>query len=284
MTEMPACQRERPEPDGLPPQALGLIAPLGAPDPRSTQSASHYLSLAPGIGCQIGRGGSAASGFREPVVLLSFACHRTGAVVSVAAHGSLPSRTEVEVTIGLTLEAWGRAFGDRPQEGRWHMSRTLRAIVVAMGQTARRDAASSLYLKGKGLELVCETVSSLTAHQLVPCSTGDVLSEADTTRILRARALIEERHSERLTLHAIALACGINRTKLTKGFNALFGMTVAQCICATRMISARDLLLTTDLPITTISVRCGYWNNASFSRAFARHFGMSPVTLRSNRL
>jgi AraC family transcriptional activator of pyochelin receptor len=220
----------------------------------------------------------------EAVFLLTFACDQTGAIISVSAHASPPSRSNADVTISLTLEACQRWFGEKPLEGRWHMSRTLRAIVLAMAQAARRDATSLLYLRGKGLELVCETLSSLSANQLVPCSAGDVLSEADTTRIFRARTIIEDRHAEPLTLHMIALACGVNRSKLTKGFNALFGITVAEFICMTRMSSARELLLTTDLRITTISARCGYSNNASFSRAFLRHYGVSPMTLRARPL
>jgi AraC family transcriptional activator of pyochelin receptor len=41
------------------------------------------------------------------------------------------------------------------------------------------------------------------------------------------------------------------------------------------------MLLTTDLPVSSVGYESGYMNNASFSRAFGRRFGRSPTDFRS---
>jgi SulP family sulfate permease len=38
------------------------------------------------------------------------------------------------------------------------------------------------------------------------------------------------------------------------------------------------------LPVSTIGYRCGYLNNASFTRAFSRRFGIAPTQLRHGQL
>ena len=40
------------------------------------------------------------------------------------------------------------------------------------------------------------------------------------------------------------------------------------------------MLLTTDLPVSSIGYVSGYLNNASFTRAFGRRFGHTPTDVR----
>jgi AraC family transcriptional activator of pyochelin receptor len=98
--------------------------------------------------------------------------------------------------------------------------------------------------------------------------------------MLEARRLIADRSGEKLTLDVIARSCGLNRSKLSKGFKTLFDCTVAQAIAEQRLESARRRLLTTDLPVSSIGYEAGYSNNASFARAFGRRFGRPPSGLR----
>jgi AraC family transcriptional activator of pyochelin receptor len=42
----------------------------------------------------------------------------------------------------------------------------------------------------------------------------------------------------------------------------------------------RATALTSDLPVSSVGYACGYLNNASFTRAFARRFGVVPSALR----
>jgi len=57
--------------------------------------------------------------------------------------------------------------------------------------------------------------------------------------------------------------------------------SVGEALADKRLAEARRQLLATDLPVSVIGYRTGYSNNASFTRAFGRHFGVSPTDLRS---
>ena len=46
------------------------------------------------------------------------------------------------------------------------------------------------------------------------------------------------------------------------------------------LAEARRMLLATDLPVASVAYRCSYQNNAAFTRAFNRRFGVPPTALR----
>jgi AraC family transcriptional activator of pyochelin receptor len=248
---------------------------------RSFPAPKQRIVLGDGLFCFHGRGQLLDTGRREPAISLTFNHTEGGAFVSVGGPVGDPDVPMAQLVIVATVAACERAFGFAPIAGRWHMSIGLRVITAAITACVRTEAARNLYLRAKSLELACETFEQLRTSSLTPYAGCDVLSEADTRRLMAARAMIEERLREPLTLDGIARACGLNRSKLSRGFRELFGTTVATLISDMRMQRAKDLLLTTDLRIATVGFRSGYRNNASFARAFIRHHGVSPLAARA---
>ncbi|MFP5455342.1 MAG: helix-turn-helix domain-containing protein, partial [Alphaproteobacteria bacterium] len=59
---------------------------------------------------------------------------------------------------------------------------------------------------------------------------------------------------------------------------------VADALAEKRLECARTMLLSTDLAVASVGYRCGYLNNASFTRAFTRRFGVAPSQYRAERL
>jgi len=165
-------------------------------------------------------------------------------------------------------------------EGRYHLTTTLRTIALAIAEGPIGGVARDTYRLGKGIELFCETMQALTEGALVPVAGDGAMSQADSRRLVAARRIIDEQWSEKLTLDSLARACGINRAKLTRGFRELYRCTVAEAIAERRLIEASRKLRTTDLPVSSIGYASGYLNNASFSRAFGRRFGVSPSEYR----
>lgn len=166
----------------------------------------------------------------------------------------------------------------------FHLPAELRAIALALRDCERRGEAGEIYLAAKGIELVYETWARLDAAELTPLAVDSGLSRADSERIMRARQLIDDRASEKLTLDRIAQTCGLNREKLTRGFREMFACSVAEAIAERRLTQASRMLATTDLPVSSIGYESGYMNNASFSRAFGRRFGVSPSDYRAQQL
>jgi AraC family transcriptional activator of pyochelin receptor len=170
-------------------------------------------------------------------------------------------------------------------EGRgYHLPANLRSIAMAIHDCTLPEEARLVYRGAKCIELLCETLRLDADDELVPYVAEAGLSSSDSQRLVAARRVIEERWAEKLTLDTIARACGLNRAKLTRGFRDMFDCSVADAIAEQRLEKARQLLLVTDLPVSSIGYRCGYLNNASFARAFSRHFGAAPTQYRAARL
>jgi AraC family transcriptional activator of pyochelin receptor len=189
---------------------------------------------------------------------------------------------DATVILSVSAEACRRLFGALPDgSGCWHLPADLALLAVAIRDCPLPEPARATLRLAKCIELLCATFANIHGAALVPATGTGALTERDAARLAAARRLVDERWQEKLTLDGIARACGLNRAKLTRGFRQTFGSTVADAITDRRLRGAHSLLLATDLPVSSIGYRCGYSNNASFTRAFSRRFGMAPTRLRA---
>ena len=187
----------------------------------------------------------------------------------------------------IAREALLRLGGARLLEadgGAFHLPAELRAIALSLREPPCGPETRDTYRLAKSIEFVCEAIRLARAEALAPIAGAGGWSADDTRRMMAARRIIEERSHEKLTLHAIARACGVNRAKLTRGFREMFDCTVAEALASRRLSEAERLLLTTDLPVSSVGYRAGYLNNASFARAFGRRFGRTPSSHRAQAL
>ncbi|GAA0673033.1 AraC family transcriptional activator of pyochelin receptor [Sphingomonas insulae] len=192
---------------------------------------------------------------------------------------------DADIAFVVAAEACDRVFDGAPAlPGLWHLPSDMRVIALAIQQCRLPSNAATTLRVAKCIELLCVTFEKLGEATLVAADGAGALSAAEAQRIADARRLIDERWNEKLTLDTISRACGLNRAKLTRGFRSMFAMSVADAITDRRLGGARDLLLATDLPVSSIGYRCGYLNNASFTRAFSRRFGQAPTQFRNRQL
>ncbi|MBW6525010.1 AraC family transcriptional regulator [Sphingomonas sp. RHCKR47] len=192
---------------------------------------------------------------------------------------------DADIIFLVTVEACTRIFGCvPPKAGAWHLPSEVRGVARAVQQGRLDGAAAQTLRHAKCIELLCVTFEQFDEGRLIPTNGADDLSAAEAERIADARRLIDERWNEKLTLDAISRACGINRATLTRGFRSMFAMSVGDAIADRRLGGARDLLLATDLPVSSIGYRCGYLNNASFTRAFSRRYGKAPTQFRAEQV
>lgn len=70
---------------------------------------------------------------------------------------------------------------------------------------------------------------------------------------------------------------------ITRCFKRDMGMPVKTYIITRKMEMARELLLTTNLPVTHIAMRLGYVSLSHFSTTYRKQFGVSPQEERENR-
>lgn len=218
-------------------------------------------------------------------IRLSFALDGEHGSPQVAIGTGLPKGLEADILFLVDPDGCREVIGHVPEgTGTWHLPSEQRLIALALLNCALPEPAAQTLRTIKAVELLCAVTTGLHDGSLVPSDGACEFSELDTRRIMTARRIVDESWGERLTLDSIARASGLNRVKLTRGFRALFDCTVAEAIAERRLGGARQMLLVTDLPVSSIGYRCGYRNNASFTRAFSRRFGMAPTLLRAGSI
>ena len=246
------------------------------------------IDVSPEMVTLIGSGDLERETLPEKSALFVISLGRTASVsIASETRGQDPVGEEEGVrTLALVVmrSALERLFGWSPAASdgmTYFLTHQLSAIAATMLADERRAEATTTYRLAKSIELLCDLVAALQDGNLVLQAGGSSLSHSDGVRLVAARRIIDEQWSEKLTLDRIARSCGLNRTKLSKGFREIYRCSVSEALVERRLAEARRQLLSTDLPVGVIGYRSGYSNNASFTRAFGRHFGQSPTDLRS---
>ena len=98
--------------------------------------------------------------------------------------------------------------------------------------------------------------------------------------ILRARSIIRDRAKDGITVDILVEELNFSRSTFEKHFIALTGISPAQEIRQVRTDWARELLLTTDLPMTRLAPLIGFKDRRAFIVFFKREAGMTPAAFR----
>ncbi len=82
------------------------------------------------------------------------------------------------------------------------------------------------------------------------------------------------------TLAALAAAAGMGQIRFVRQFKVTFESTPRQYIEQRRMVRARALLKSTDAPLSTIALECGFSSQSHFSTVFRAALGLTPGQFR----
>ena len=219
----------------------------------------------------------------DSAVTFYFDGFREGAapILGFRPDGSLDRLEERPLVFLVQKHACERIFGFVPGDaGRWHLTSRLRKLGLSVIECEAQGEARSTLRLARSIELLCQLHAALKARELLPVAGDGSLGELDIARIANARRILDQRWHEKLTIVELARLAGINRDKLVRGFRELYATTIAEMLSERRLTEARKLLLVTDLPVSTVAFRCSYLNNASFTRAFTRRYGLAPTELR----
>lgn len=92
--------------------------------------------------------------------------------------------------------------------------------------------------------------------------------------------LIHSEKNKRLTISALASAAAMSRTKFTRKFAELVGVTPKIYLTNTRLLTAREKLMSSNESILSIAQSAGYTSEAAFGKAFKKHFHRTPGDCR----
>ena len=91
---------------------------------------------------------------------------------------------------------------------------------------------------------------------------------------------IDQYYAKPLTVKQLAAIAGLSAFHFIRSFHASVGQTPHQYLRARRIDRARELLVTTAMPITEICDAVGFQSLGSFSALFRRLTGETPAAFR----
>ncbi|QKS02041.1 helix-turn-helix transcriptional regulator [Sphingomonas sp. CL5.1] len=91
-----------------------------------------------------------------------------------------------------------------------------------------------------------------------------------------AKKLLCDHLSDPLDVGTIAELLGVSRSHFIDAFANSTGKTPYQWLILLRVERARELLLSSELPLAEIALACGFYDQSHFNRTFVRTIGTSP--------
>jgi AraC family transcriptional regulator of adaptative response / DNA-3-methyladenine glycosylase II len=82
------------------------------------------------------------------------------------------------------------------------------------------------------------------------------------------------------SVEKLAARLGVSDRHVRRIFEAQFGVSPVQYLQTRRLLTAKQLLADTDLPITQVALISGYSSVRRFNAAFVEHYGLNPTRLR----
>lgn len=143
----------------------------------------------------------------------------------------------------------------------------------------RQRFGSSVALDVASIFVYDETHAATDAQPLVSLGRMEAL-DPDLARAIR---LMERTLDTPLSMAALALRAGQSQRKLEMRFARALGISPASYYLRLRLQMAQRLVGDTQLSIREVALRCGFDSLSSFSRAFKRQYGGSPMKLRHGR-
>ena len=101
--------------------------------------------------------------------------------------------------------------------------------------------------------------------------------------ISEAVKYIEDHITEDITMYEVADHVNISPFYFHKGFSILCGYSIAEYVRNRRMSLAGEELITSDISIMELAMKYGYDSPDSFTKAFSRFHGYTPLAVRRNK-
>lgn len=99
-------------------------------------------------------------------------------------------------------------------------------------------------------------------------------------RIEPALKLIHGDESSSLTTAELAAACNYSESQFNRVFRSIMASSPRRYVLRHRLETAKDLLARTDLPLSHIAARAGFYDASDFGKRFREQEGLTPRKYR----
>jgi AraC-like DNA-binding protein len=103
-------------------------------------------------------------------------------------------------------------------------------------------------------------------------------------RIHAIRDYLSTTIGEKHTVQELAARAELSRYYFIRKYKAITGRTPIEDLIILRLEAASNLLATTHMPLKAIALSIGFCDEYYFSKAFHRHFGVSPGSYRKSHI
>jgi AraC family transcriptional regulator of adaptative response / DNA-3-methyladenine glycosylase II len=119
--------------------------------------------------------------------------------------------------------------------------------------------------------------------ELAPHAPRWSIQDASDVLAHQAARLLDEPEAwgtEAPSVELLAQRLGVSDRHVRRIFEARFGVSPLQYLQTRRLLTAKQLLADTDLPVTQVALMSGFASVRRFNAAFLQHYGLSPSRLR----
>jgi|SRR5579859_7169637 len=95
-------------------------------------------------------------------------------------------------------------------------------------------------------------------------------------QVRKAQEMLSAGLEGTVQLHDVARECGLSVSYFSRAFRATIGLPPHRWLMKTRIESAKLIMRQGKLSLAEIAVRCGFFDQSHFTRAFSRETGASP--------
>jgi AraC-like DNA-binding protein len=158
-----------------------------------------------------------------------------------------------------------------------------------MQSTLRIVAAEAREMNPGGETVITRLADILIVHAIRYWITNSASTQSGWLGALRDRRIgpiiskIHRRPDCRWKLASLAAEASMSRSAFAARFTELVGESAIQYVTRWQMEAARSRLAATDMTVAEVAHSIGYESEAALNRAFKRHLGVSPGTVKRAR-
>lgn len=99
--------------------------------------------------------------------------------------------------------------------------------------------------------------------------------------LMKSISYIHERYFEKITIDDLTKIAHISRSSYIRKFKEICKMAPSAYLTKIRMESASNMLISTDLSLSEIASRTGFYDASHFTKTFEGYYHLSPMEYRS---
>ena len=186
------------------------------------------------------------------------------------------------------LDAINRMFGETSPEkmltnvaGILHLPADDRGYVLDLLRSLTKEMQQKKYGNETIIRcILAELLTFIVRRTVEEPSEQWENSETKNAKILEIANYLVAHSAEKIVLDELAERFSISKFHLCRTFKDVTGFTISEYVNASRVMRARELMLTTKLSIAEVAKEVGFESSTHFGKVFKQQMGKTPMYFR----